>query len=501
MKPIPLVFAAAVVGWLIYKRKTMGRVEQALLALLAAATVVYGVGLIHPPSAESVIKQVGTTLGAWTYVLVGALAFLETGAGIGLIAPGEATILLGGFVAGQGKISVIALLAIVWTAAVAGDVTSYYLGRRLGREFLERHGPKVKITPERLETVEGFFAKWGGFAILLGRFVGLVRAIAPFLAGASKMPIQRFLPYDIVGAGLWGCGLVVLGYVFWRSFDQLLNAAKQGALALGLVIALVVGIVAAVRWLRVPGNRRAARAWLDRQPVLRPVARALEPAGALIVRLAPGRFGLEVTTVFAVALVGGFAFGALAGTVDSHPMFVDRRALDIADGLRFGVLDSAAKIVTWLGSLPGLEVATLLAAFVLFRRGHRVEALALIGGSILVIAGVHITKEILDRPRPVHRLISVTGSSYPSGHAAYSTAYLAIAVALARGTARVPAAIALLVAGLLLAGAIGLSRVYLRVHWWTDVVGGWGLGAACFAMSALIAVVIVEVRQNAHAPA
>ena len=137
---------------------------------------------------------------------MGALAFLETGAFIGLLAPGETAMLLGGLVAGQGKIDVLTMIAIAWTAAVAGDVTSFFLGRRLGRGFLERHGPRVKITEERLQSVEGFFDRHGGKAILLGRFVGLVRAVAPFLAGSSGMPLRRFIPYDVIGAGLWSGG-------------------------------------------------------------------------------------------------------------------------------------------------------------------------------------------------------------------------------------------------------------------------------------------------------
>src|SRR3954470_19744550 len=167
----------------------MGCTERGLRLLLAVVGALNGTEVIHPPSLEKIIKDVGTTLGAWTYLLVGALAFLETGAGIGLIAPGEATILLGGFVAGQGKISLVALLAIVWFAAVAGDVTSYFLGRRLGREFLEKHGPRVKISHATLDRVEAFFQRWGGFAILLGRFVGLIRAVAPSVAPGSRPPL------------------------------------------------------------------------------------------------------------------------------------------------------------------------------------------------------------------------------------------------------------------------------------------------------------------------
>src|SRR6266511_6349443 len=154
------------------------------------------------------------------------------------------------------------------------------LGRRLGRAFLVKHGPRVHITEERLRQVERFFDRHGGKAILIGRFVGLVRAVAPFLAGSSGMPLRRFLPYDVVGAGLWGSTFVVLGYVFWQSFSQLVDYAKKGALALGAVIVLVVAIVAAMRWLRDPANRTKAGAWLERQaerPALRPLARLLRP--------------------------------------------------------------------------------------------------------------------------------------------------------------------------------------------------------------------------------
>src|SRR6185437_8678970 len=167
---------------------------------------------------------------------------------------------------------------IVWVCAVAGDATSYYMGRRLGRGFMERHGPRVKITHARLEQVEGFFDRHGGKAVLIGRFVGLVRAIAPFLAGSSGMPLRRFVPYDVVGAGLWGSTFVLLGYIFWQSFSQLVDYAKKGALALGAVIVLVVAIVWLVRWLREEDNRRRIREWMDRQaerPALRPLVRVL----------------------------------------------------------------------------------------------------------------------------------------------------------------------------------------------------------------------------------
>ncbi|HMI70110.1 MAG TPA: DedA family protein, partial [Solirubrobacteraceae bacterium] len=317
MKPVWLVVAVALAAFLVWRRR---RLEPTLIAggvIVAIGSLVYGLGVVHLPNLEEALIDVGETLGSWTYVLVGALAFFETGAFIGLVAPGETAMLLGGLVAGQGQVDVITMIAIAWAAAVAGDLTSFYLGRRLGRAFLVKHGPKVQITEPRLRQVEAFFDKHGGKAILIGRFVGLVRAIAPFLAGSSGMPLRRFVPYDVVGAGLWSSTFIVLGYIFWQSFSQLVDYAKKGALALGAVIVLVVAIVWAFRWLRDPENRARAREWLERQaerPALRPLARVARPvlrrsrrpARFVWDRVTPGDLGLELTTLMAVASVGSF---------------------------------------------------------------------------------------------------------------------------------------------------------------------------------------------------
>ena len=89
-----------------------------------------------------------------------------------------------------------------------------------------------KITHERLEQVEGYFDRHGGKTILIGRFIGLVRALAPFIAGSSGLRYRRFIPYSIVGTGLWATLFCVLGYVFWRSFDKVATRRRAGDLRL-----------------------------------------------------------------------------------------------------------------------------------------------------------------------------------------------------------------------------------------------------------------------------
>lgn len=508
MKPVWMVSAVALAAFLVWRRR---KLEPTLLiggALAVAVMGVYSTGVIKLPNLEETLIRVGETLGAWTYLLVGVLAFLETGAFIGLIAPGETAMLLGGLVAGQGQISVVTLIGVVWVCAVAGDLTSFFMGRRLGRPFLVRHGSKVQITEERLRHVEAFFDRHGGKAILIGRFVGLVRAIAPFLAGSSGMSLRRFLPYDIVGAGLWGSTFVLLGYIFWQSFSTLVDYAKKGALALGTVIVLMVGIVWLVRWVRRPENRQEARAWLERQaerPALRPVARLLRPvvrtsagpARFVWQRVTPGDLGLEVTTLAAVGGVGAYAYVAHLVTLDSGKVPLgDTMAHDLAVRLDAAPLVDIAKVVTLLGAFPLVAVLVLAAIVFLVSRREFVESLVLAVGLGLTYAGVHIAKEATDRARPSDPLVSTDLSSYPSGHAAYAVAWVAVAVTLSRVLPRLGSRFALVLVSVVVAVAVGLSRVYLRTNWLSDVTGGAGLAAALFSVCGLLALVVGHVRHN-----
>jgi undecaprenyl-diphosphatase len=250
MKPAPIIFAAAVAGVTWWRWRQLGWPLRAVAAALCVALALYGAGIVRLPQLETVVGTIGSTLGPYTYALVAVMAFLETGAFIGLLVPGETVVIVGGVVAGQGHIDVFGLLGLIWCCALAGDVTGYLLGRRLGRRFLFEHGSRVGVTEPRLRQVEAFFARYGLATILIGRFVGFVRPIAPFLAGASRYPRGRFLGVAVVGTGLWSSAFVLLGFMFWQSFDEAVAIAKRGTLALGITVALAIAVVVGYRFLR-----------------------------------------------------------------------------------------------------------------------------------------------------------------------------------------------------------------------------------------------------------
>jgi undecaprenyl-diphosphatase len=503
--------AVLIAAGAIWQRERLSGERKLLAAGLVLVLGIYASGVLSAlPDPKAIIDDIAQALGAWTYALVGVMAYLETGAFVGLVAPGETVVIAGGVIAGQGEIDLVPLIGLVWICAVLGDTTSFYLGRRLGRRFLERHGPRVKITPERLSSVEGYFDRHGGKTILIGRFIGLVRALAPFVAGTSGMPFRRFIPFSIVGTGLWATAFCVLGYIFWRSFDQVAHLAGQAIFGFGVTVGLIVGIVVAYR------RRAEIRAWIlahERHPLVRPVLavwrplhrRVFGPVARAVVpelrffweRLTPGGLGLELTTAVAVGAVGLYVFGlyAIILSGDLNPTPLDRELLDLGDRMRSTAAVDVAQIVTAFGSFPACAAVVVSTSVLLAVRRRPAEIVVLVAGFALIYIGVHLAKAGIDRPRPAAPLAASTQSSFPSGHAAYATAWIAAAVVITRRLGLVGHA-TLVTAAIVLAAAIGLTRIYLRVHYWSDVAGGWGLGIGTFGTLAAIAMLVQHMRHN-----
>jgi len=484
----------------------------ALPATVVAVVVgaVLGTGLVELPTLEDlpleeIVEDIGDALGDWAYLLVGVLAFLETGAFVGLLAPGETFVILAGVLAGEGTLEVFTLLAIVWACAFAGDLVSFLLGRRLGRSFLERHGPRVKITPERLVQVEAFFDKHGGKAIIIGRFIGFVRAVAPFVLGSSGVSARRFVPYSIVGSGMWATLFVLLGYVFWRSLDQLLAWAKQGAFVFGTIVTVVVGAFVAAHWLSEPEHREQARAWLEQAgrtrsgrvvlAIWRPIS---GPARFAWGRVTPGGLGLELTTLTAIAAVGTFAFVATENLLDQHATTRgDRSVLRIASEIDVGPVTDVARVGLVLGS-PWVVggVAALTVLLLIVRRAHLWAAATLAAATLAGQLAVAIARDAESRPQPAGALEALEGSSFPSPVAGAAVVWVAVAIALAPAVRRVPGRIGLTGLSVILAVAICCAPLALRAAHLSDVLAGAGLSVAAMAAVAALGLVVSHLRHN-----
>lgn len=504
-----LAILAPLVFLLVRRRRPVPR--WALPATVAAVVVgaVLGSGVVELPTLEDlplqeIVEDIGDAVGAWAYLIVGVLAFLETGAFVGLLAPGETFVILAGVLAGEGTLGYVELLTVVWICAFSGDMASFFLGRRLGRSFLEKHGPRFKITADRLAQVETFFDKHGGKAVVIGRFLGFVRAIAPFVLGSSGVAARRFVPYSVIGSGLWSALFVSLGYVFWQSLDQLLKWAKQGAFVFGTLVTLVVAAFVVGHWLQEPENREQARRWLHDAGETRAgrLARAAwrpfaGPARFVWARITPGDLGLEVTTLLAIATVGAFAFFGLENVLDGRlTTHGDDRLLKWLDGIRIGVAEDVARVGLVLGAPLLVGAVTLLGALFLAWRRRFFTAVTLmlaVGLGLLVTA---LVRDGESRLQPPGALETIDGSSFPSAVAAGAVGWVALAVALTPVLRRFPGRIGLNGLAVILAVAISCAPLVLRAAYLSDVLAGAGLAAAVMALVALVALFVSHLRQN-----
>jgi membrane protein DedA with SNARE-associated domain/membrane-associated phospholipid phosphatase len=488
-----------------------GRSRKRLLLVALAAAVAFGYYMLSRElgsiDLQQLLEDVSNTLGAWTYLLVGVFAFAETGAFVGLVVPGETVMTLGGAVAGQGAIDIYLLIAIAWFAAWAGDTTSFFVGRRLGRDFVLQRGPRVGISRERFERVEDYFSRHGGKTIFIGRFISLVRALAPFIAGSSGMRYGAFVPFSILGTGLWATAHIMIGYLFSRSIETAAEYAGKGAFLLGTLIVVLAGSIFLFRRFRVPENRQAAVRWMDGHAATRwlvVLGRRYRPQLRFLWnRVTPGgTFGLEFTSLMATLAVSLFvlvAYVVLIGR-DPGPTPGDETAIEVVGHLHGGLLETLSKVVSFLGSGGFVWALTAVCATLLALRRRWAEFGVLLAGMTLISVGFHEIKDAVDRPRPPDPLVGSSGSSFPSGHAAHSVLYVWLAVTvvlrLRPGMAR---ATAVVTAGIALTVLVGLSRVYLGVHYLSDVSGGWALGAAAFSLCAAVGLVISQVRHNPRA--
>ena len=133
---------------------------------------------------------------------------------------------------------------------------------------------------------------------------------------------------------------------------------------------------------------------------------------------------------------------------------------------------------------------------VLASRRHFAELISLVVGVAALYVAVNLAKAGIDRPRPAGGLTDTEGSSFPSGHAAYSTVWIALAVVVARALPGLASRAALVGGAVAVAAVVGLSRIYLRAHYWSDVAAGWALGAAILGLCAAVALVVTHIRNN-----
>jgi membrane protein DedA with SNARE-associated domain len=177
--------------------------------------------------------------GLVAYVAVAGLVFGETALFLGFVLPGETAVVLGGVLASRGRVSLPLLMLVVVLAAVTGPLVGYEIGRRLGGRLVASRA--LRRAAGQVERGQAMLRTRGGTAVLIGRFVAVLRALIPALAGTAQMSYRTFFLYNAAGGVVWGVGYCLLGYAAGSAY-----AAIEARVGAGLAIAVAAVVVAAV---------------------------------------------------------------------------------------------------------------------------------------------------------------------------------------------------------------------------------------------------------------
>ena len=425
-------------------------------------------------------------LGQWGYLIIFLGAMLESAAFLGLAIPGESLVLVAGFLAAQGLLDLDLLIITVAVGAALGDSIGYEMGRRMGRPALVRYGSRFGLTEARLQSADAFFARHGNKAVFFGRFVGFARALVPFLAGSSRMPYRAFLPYNLFGAALWASGVTLLGYFLGASWQTAARWLGRASAILGGLLVFALLLVWLWRW-ATRHEDMLKQAWgrFFRRPGVSVLRRRFAPQIAFVqARLAPQSYlGLQLT-VGAILLIGAsWLFGGIAeDVVHGDPLTViDLQVAQWFHAHSTALVTRAMLILTHLHDpLPVTLYVVLLAAYLAWRHNWY----WLIGVGLTVPLGMLLNvsmKYAFRRARPSFEdpLLALTTYSFPSGHVAGATLFYGVMAAMV--ISRTPVwrwRVMAFLAAITMVTLVALTRVYLGVHYLSDVLAAFAEGVA-----------------------
>jgi undecaprenyl-diphosphatase len=376
---------------------------------------------------------------SWLSVAVFLIAFVECLAIAGIIVPGTVVLFAVAALAGSGILPLSEVLLLGFLGGLLGDAISYFLGRRFHQNI--RRLPGLRTHPEWIGSAETYFQRYGIASLLVGRFIGPLRPMLPMVAGMFDMPFPRFAAVSVVAAAGWSVAYLLPGWAagaavrlplpegFWP------QAAVVGG---GLAVLIGVSIQASLRY---------------------------------------RKHATEIMAVVSAILLAGVFFGW------PHLVQLDNGIMTLIQEHRRTALDQFVIVITGLGDFrTQFFAAALLLALLLITRQWRHALFA--GIATLGTACANgAMKWVFARQRPEVLLEPLTTFSMPSGHSSAAFAFFITLAVLAGRGQPVRLRLTWLVLGGLPAICIAMSRVYLGVHWPTDILAGMLLAFTMCAVS------------------
>lgn len=380
---------------------------------------------------------------SWVAVAIFLVAFIECVAIVGIVVPGTVIMFAIAALAGSGILPLSEVLLLGFLGGLLGDAVSYFVGRRFHQNI--RQLPGLRTHPEWMEGAEKYFHRYGIASLLVGRFIGPLRPMLPMIAGMCDMPLPRFVAVSVLAAAGWSIAYLMPGW------------------AAGAAIRL-------------------------------PLPEGFWPEAAVVGGGLAVLFGLSIQSSirqkrYATRLISALSLMLVAALFFGFPLLADfdNGLMTLIQEHRSEATQNIVVFVTSIGDFRAqLLAASLLIIVLAVARQWRHAAFALTATLGTAIAN-GILKTFFARARPEVLLEPLTTYSMPSGHSSAAFAlFMTLGVLAGRGQPVRLRLTWMFVAGIP-ALAIALSRVYLGVHWPTDILAGMLLAfCVCAASLALI---------------
>jgi len=403
----------------------------------------------------SIADHLQTIISQGGYLLLFLFTILEGIPLFGMAVPGHVAIIIGGFMARIGTLNLAGVMIISIFGAILGDFFGFYLGRRYGMAFIERFRRYFFITDSHIEKARDLLAKHTGKALVIGRFTPATRSLMPFIVGTTHTPAKKFWFFNIIGGVSWVVVSVMLGYIFGAAYH-----AVAGYFGKVLVIAVLAAIIIIWGYKFVNSRFHIFKQYELFTLILNVLS--LWAFAATIDKLMDRSFKLSFDV---------WVSGVMNGFNSTHPFWT-----------------SAAIWATNIGgTIVTASLGILIGIFLLFKKKWRSASIMILSiVSTAIVTGV--LKELFNSPRPADALQNIANDpSFPSGHASMAAAFFMIVIYLSapkiHSWVRRESMIVFCVIAVI---AIGVTRLVLNVHWFSDVVGGWTLGVFLATASILL---------------
>lgn len=420
----------------------------------------------------------------WAGIFTFLISFSESLAVIGSIVPGSVTMTAIGMLIGAGVIPCVSTFIWAILGAIAGDSASYFLGFYYHEKIAE-YWPFRKY-PNMLISGKAFFAQHGGKSVFIGRFLGPLRSIIPVIAGMMRMPNNRFLIANISSAILWSFLYILPGIIIGSAASEL-SPHVATKLFLYILIALTVIWLSALVLKHlyciisnyINNHLQAFWLWMSKHPKLEKWAEIISNPKK------PHDHKQIALLIFALLCILSFIIVAISAHHRGLITHWDKEVFNFLQSLRQPAFDMIFMVFTFIGDKKVIIPLVFTLFFYFVYQKQKNEAIHWLSNGIIAGIIIYILKIFIGLPRPTGLVQIRHGSSFPSGHTTFSIAVFGFLFYLIAKNCSPAVRRLVVIPGSLLLLCITFSRIYLGMHWLSDIVGSTLLASSVLLLHIL----------------